>query len=171
MTLAFSQYIDKKPTYFVEKILKSIQHLPVGKEFRDYVLSDYYQEAFNDIENPKIHTIRADTKNRWKVGSKIHMVINNRTKNRLQFAPVLEVKQVQDFEIKYEVKENDTLVYVYIGNKYYGQVRLHHCKVSSYMLSVHKLAINDGFDSVNDFLEYFSEDFKGKIIHWTDFKY
>lgn len=100
MTLAFSQFIDKKPTYFVEKILKGIHHLPIGKEFRDYVLSDYYQEAFNEIKNPKIHTIRADTKNRWKVGSKIHMVINNRTKNRLQFAPVLEVKQVQDFEIK-----------------------------------------------------------------------
>ena len=33
------------------------------------------------------------------------------------------------------------------------------------------LSQNDGFDSVQDFLDYFSENFYGKIIHWTDLIY
>jgi hypothetical protein len=33
------------------------------------------------------------------------------------------------------------------------------------------IARHDGFDSVNDFLDWFSEDFTGKLIHWTDLKY
>jgi hypothetical protein len=33
------------------------------------------------------------------------------------------------------------------------------------------LSVNDGFDSVDDFFEWFNEDFAGKIIHWTDLKY
>jgi hypothetical protein len=34
-----------------------------------------------------------------------------------------------------------------------------------------RLARNDGFDSVEDFFSFFPEDFKGKIIHWTDLRY
>ena len=33
------------------------------------------------------------------------------------------------------------------------------------------LAKNDGFANVNDFFKWFSSDFSGKIIHWTNFKY
>lgn len=36
---------------------------------------------------------------------------------------------------------------------------------------VEVLAKNDGFSGVKEFFEWFSEDFKGKIIHWTDLKY
>ena len=36
---------------------------------------------------------------------------------------------------------------------------------------IEKLALNDGFDSVKDFFNWFSEDFVGKIIHWTDARY
>lgn len=34
-----------------------------------------------------------------------------------------------------------------------------------------KLAINDGFESIDDFFNYFNEDTTGKIIHWTDLEY
>lgn len=34
-----------------------------------------------------------------------------------------------------------------------------------------QLAQNDGFDTVEEFFEYFNEDFTGKLIHWTDKKY
>ena len=37
--------------------------------------------------------------------------------------------------------------------------------------SLKQLAINDGFVSENEFFEFFSSDFKGKIIHWTNLKY
>ncbi len=36
---------------------------------------------------------------------------------------------------------------------------------------VNQLAINDGFNSVDDFFQYFNTDFTGKLIHWTDLKY
>jgi hypothetical protein len=38
---------------------------------------------------------------------------------------------------------------------------------------IEELAINDGFDSVADFWDYFSSygDFEGRIIHWTDLTY
>src|SRR5699024_2081987 len=49
---------------------------------------------------PKIHTIRHDEKDRWKPGMKIHPIINNRTKNRFQFAPVVECQSVQKIKIK-----------------------------------------------------------------------
>ena len=33
------------------------------------------------------------------------------------------------------------------------------------------LAKHDGFNSMEDFFKWFDKDFKGKIIHWTDFRY
>jgi hypothetical protein len=36
---------------------------------------------------------------------------------------------------------------------------------------VEVLARNDGFATVKDFFEWFSEDYTGKIIHWTELRY
>ena len=36
---------------------------------------------------------------------------------------------------------------------------------------IQKLSLNDGFDSCEDFFAWFNEDFSGKIIHWTPFRY
>jgi len=33
------------------------------------------------------------------------------------------------------------------------------------------LSANDGFDSVEQFFQWFDKDFKGKLIHWTDYEY
>lgn len=33
------------------------------------------------------------------------------------------------------------------------------------------LALNDGFESVKQFFQWFNEPFVGKLIHWTDSKY
>ena len=33
------------------------------------------------------------------------------------------------------------------------------------------LAWNDGFDTAEEFMNWFKMDFIGKIIHWTDCKY
>jgi len=37
--------------------------------------------------------------------------------------------------------------------------------------SINHLAKNDGFEGIEDFFKWFNEDFKGKIIHWTNYKY
>jgi hypothetical protein len=36
---------------------------------------------------------------------------------------------------------------------------------------IETLSWNDGFNFCDDFWEFFPEDFNGKIIHWTNFKY
>jgi len=34
-----------------------------------------------------------------------------------------------------------------------------------------RLALNDGFESYDEFLTFFKEDFTGNLIQWTNFKY
>lgn len=36
---------------------------------------------------------------------------------------------------------------------------------------IKELAINDGFDTIDQFFSWFGWDFTGYIIHWTDLKY
>lgn len=111
---------------------------------------------------PKIHTIRQG--NRWKAGMKIHPVINNRNKNRFQFAPVMECVSVQEIEIYKGI--------ILIDNKvFYDEWISKHCPDRSKLNFISKLAINDGFPSVEAFFQYFNTDFTGQIIHWTDLNY
>ena len=159
MTLSFKTKIDGTPTYFVEKILNSLISRNTPKldiAYIDYCMNHTLANRFG-LMGEKIHTIRADNKNRWRTGQNIHFVINNRTKNRFQFAPLLPVKFIQAIDIFAETRQ------VYVGLN--GTMNL----LSSE--GVETLAKNDGFDSVDSFFKYFNEDFSGKIIHWTDFIY
>lgn len=36
---------------------------------------------------------------------------------------------------------------------------------------IKQLAINDGFEDVENLIAYFNKVFTGKIIHWTDLRY
>lgn len=186
MTLSFSTQVNGKPNYFIPKIWMK---LPDG-----YVLSDYEVYYDNHVRllgkpwdipdnpiSPKLHTIRADPSSRWKSGMDIHMVINNRTKNRFQFAPVITVMSVQEIEIKDVTSTSypsdfSTKVSLTVSRGEWTETftQAFTVKVDGVQLSqdkVYQLAINDGFDSVEDFFAYFDKDFKGKLIHWTDLKY
>lgn len=166
MTLGFKTKIGNEPTLFVEKIWTAL-NLGIGeyqlefKERQEWLKKCIY--SFNLLPEylaevpPKIHTIRADPKNRWQKGKNIHFVINNRTPKRFQFAPLLPVKFVQAIDIH----AKDRRVYVGLN----GTMNL----LSSEGVEI--LAKNDGFSSVDAFFDYFNEDFSGKIIHWTDFVY
>src|SRR5699024_11014489 len=113
MTLSFSQTYPERMgelagqyNNFPGKIIMGLD-LPLPKKCKLMdLLAEKTNGKFNNFFNKehKIHTIRHDGKNRWKTGNKIHMVINNRTKDRFQFAPVLECKSVQKIEIKYHDK-------------------------------------------------------------------
>lgn len=161
MTLGFTTKINGKPTFFVEKIWegfvsKGLSFDITPRDFKKYIsiaLPGRYK--FNE-HKPKLHTIRADEKNRWAKGKKIHFVTGNRTKYRLQFAPVVLVKCVQEIKVKH-ISECDFAVYVDGKHLAYPKLK--------------ELYVNDGFESLEDFKKYFSKDFEGKIIHWTDFKY
>lgn len=173
MTLGFKTKIGNEPTLFVEKIWTAL-NLGIGeyqlefKERQEWLKKCIY--SFNLLPEflakvpPKIHTIRTDTKNRWRVGLNIHFVINNRTPKRFQFAPLLPVKSIQQISIKYENSNSDFPTIHIDGKK-------HSIFVTSDVPILEKLAMNDGFESFGKFLDYFHSDFDGKIIHWTDFVY
>lgn len=118
-----------------------------------------FKEKFKEpiLKGAKIHTIREDAHNRWKQGRKIHMATGVRTKNYNQFYEDV-CKSIQGIEIT-RVSDylNDTIVTV-DGRKLN-------------LSEIQQLAWNDGFENLIDFWMWFNADFKGKIIHWTDFRY
>ena len=164
MILGFSTKFPKgkgtlsgKKTFFINKIMKSIW-LNFPKETNEF--SDEKISVFNSEKlTPKIHTIRVDKNSRWKVGNDIHFSINVRTKKMFRFAPIIKVKSIQKIEIVHRGIVGERKANIYIDNVIIG------------IDEMEQLAINDGFDSVENFFEWFSNDFTGKIIHWTDLKY
>jgi hypothetical protein len=170
MTLSFKTHIDGKPTNFVGQIWngfivnKGTLQIDFG-QLANCINSSNLDELLTIKDGIKIHTIRADTKNRWRVGMVIHFVVKNRTPDRFQFAPTIPVKYIQEIYIRW----SGTVVYVSIdGKPFYSSLTNKPEMLNHRMLF---LAKNDGFDSVEDFFKYFNTDFKGKIIHWTDFTY
>lgn len=168
MTLSFStEWPDRmgklagKPNYFVWKILDglSVQDIITEEELSPYFDSIVAKEPVWPNNIAKLHTIRKDQHNRWKSGRDIHMVINSRTKDRFQFAPVVKCVSVQTIEIVHRHIKHGRAINVYVD----GQI------ISGETLE--RIALNDGFDTVDDFLLYFNENFTGKLIHWTDLKY
>lgn len=186
MNLSFStKWPNGEPTHFVEKIWMGLAN---KHKLPDYVPIDSsaFLESF-----PKIHTIRKDEKGRWEKGNKIHFIINNRTSNRLQFAPVLEVMEVQKIGIYWGepqripnedgttlfwqtpvdvvIEENNTIGTVLFDSKT-GELIEDNA-------AIQELAINDGFSGdgwggpVKEFFKWFNEDFEGVLIHWTDKMY
>lgn len=177
MTLGFSQKINGKPNYFPEKIIAGLD-LP---DYKKMTLMDSLgdvtgrtDEEFNAGKCnplfphvPKRHTIRLDPKNRWRAGMAIHPVINSRTKDRYQFAPVMKCKRCQEISIVYR----GDMPNFYIGNRLLYSANFNDTGEVYGADDMLRLALNDGFESTEEFYKYFNNDFKGKIIHWTDLIY
>ncbi|MBD8349370.1 hypothetical protein [Dysgonomonas sp. HGC4] len=141
-------------------------------------------------DSKKPHSIRYDKTNRWKAGRKIHFATGARTPNYNCFVESkvistqeIEIKDV-GLEINPIIKEALTLLGVetvchYIFEEYVPKLDIvlrkrFRVSVDKRVLSleeINTLAKNDGFDSTHDFFRWFNQDFKGKIIHWTDLKY
>ena len=116
----------------------------------------------------KKHSLREDPKDLWKAGRDIHFVINNRTKQRFQFAPVVKCVSVQKVEILWDKLRVKVAIdgVIHSGASFWKPGDL-----KTVWGDMHQLAINDGFDSELDFFSWFDKDFTGKIIHWTNIKY
>ncbi|WP_017258421.1 hypothetical protein [Pedobacter arcticus] len=173
MTLGFSQQINGKPNYFIDKIWEGLLNDPISLDYTNYLeayknkFGKHWDRKFHengdqkgDLVNiaPKLHTIRAG--HRWHVGMLIHPVIGNRTKNRFQFAPVIPCVSQQRIFMTYDWRFE-----VSIGDKYL------------YKPDLEILAVNDGFENREAFEDYFikamgrEKKFSGQIIHWTDLRY
>lgn len=171
MILPFSTKINGKPTYFVEKIWRGLLNknfnLLAYHRFKNNAADEGVIDDWNWKEdlNPKIHTIREDKNNRWKVGTKIDFFINCRQKNMFRFAPVLSVVSVQKVLMTYAF--NDVI-----------QISVDDKELFSYIDRL-EFAQNDGFDTWEDFFNFFyskikespKQIFKGKLIHWTGHEY
>lgn len=154
-------HMADKPTFFMDKIWQSLLRDDIEMNADEF--TSKFKEVLPMIGATKIgdfhqkkHTIRRDSKNLWKAGNNIHFVINNRTPQRFQFAPLVKCVSVQRISIHHHIKETPTVIVA-------GRILTEK--------DIEQLAINDGFDSVEDFFAWFREDFTGKIIHWTDLKY
>jgi hypothetical protein len=117
------------------------------------------------LKGTKKHTIRKDEKNRWKVGRKIDMATGVRTKKYNKFAENT-CTGIQTIEIKWwnptpDYPHRSSSVQVFID----GRNISHNDKI------LDKLVKNDGFDTRKEFFDWFSENYTGKIIHWTKLKY
>lgn len=171
MTQSFStRWPDRMgggPTHFVEKIWAGINEGLDDSEILFYSENGKRFDPYS-YHTPKRHTFREDPHDRWRVGMKIHPVINNRTPKRFQFAPTMECKSTQKIEIFHNVGHTQ----IDIDGECYGEV-FHHGldDIYEYTNDLQDLAINDGFDSIEHFFQWFNKDFEGKIIHWTNLKY
>lgn len=183
MTLSFKTEINGNPNYFVEKIWKwlvdsgNIDFANTSVQYERAYESLYpcqYTEQDNiHYHKPKLHTIRRDEKDRWQPGKIIHAVINNRTPNRLQFAnefPCISTQKIKITWFEYSRGIVETRDHLY--NPVEGKYAFIYIDGKNYPLHLNQdLFVNDGFNGIEDFFEYFNETFEGKIIHWTDTKY
>ena len=164
MILPFSTKLNGKPTYFVEKILRSID-LHHSIFIKNFWLATGYNRFEIPLLTPKLHTIREDKNDRWQEGKRIDFFINCRQKDMFRFAPVLPVVSIQEVLMTYSY--NDLIQISIDENELFGHIeRL-------------EFARNDGFDTWEDFFNYFypkiiaapKQVYTAKLIHWTDLKY
>ena len=179
MNLSFSTTWPKRmgkwagePTHSVEKIHNGLVEHEVrdieGKLAFDFPSAAAYRwtkKTFPDqlVKLCKLHTIRPG--NRWKVGDKIHFKIwtgrpyHSKT---FQFAPVMEVKSVQEIEV-FWINYRWNNVKVIVDDSLYWSTHL-----EPDYADILRLATNDGFESVEQFFTYFNKPFKGQIISWVE---
>ena len=142
MLLGFKTKINGNPTYFVEKILACF--------------NDHFAKTFR----PKKHTIRRGK--RWKKGMKLHFATGVRTKACHQFAGY------SIGFLEYCISTQDIIVKNFFDDR--AGVMVDGMALSD--AEIQELALNDGFDTVDAFWDFFSgECFEGQLIHWTDLKY
>jgi hypothetical protein len=167
--------IDGKPTHFKELIL--------GYDWNNSIIID------DKVRLPKLHTIREDKPNRWHEGLTIHMAYGHRTKQYDQFNKghdrISTVTGIQAIRIEHVLGPTVGMNTNYFYNHAYqkkhqkapgGVTMFHTCKmfiddVEMSIDQMKELAVNDGFESLDNFFDWFSEPFVGKIIHWTDITY
>lgn len=147
-----------------------------------------FKDQFVDkiLRIEKIHTIRLDKSNRWKEGCHIHMATGVRTKNYRQFnekrRELSICKGVQNIEIIRcdDLQRSEYNGTEYIYDFYSEQLKetfqlVFSIKIDSRYLTkaeIVNLSFYDGFNSPEDLFEWFKlRDFKGKLIHWTEFRY
>jgi len=174
---------EGQPTHFTYSIINALgkhglidssdMRKVVSKCLDDGCLAKIFPiKESQQIDMYKVHTIRSG--NRWKAGDKIHFKAWTgkpyRSKH-YQFAPVILCKSVQDIKITHVNKGwNIRSILVMVDNNFIGTIVINDEKVKFCDEKLKTLINNDGLNT-QDFVDWFPNDFKGQIIHWTDLKY
>lgn len=136
------------------------------------MILSFSKDIFKDriLSGEKKHTIRTDKTERWKKGMLIHFWRGNPRNTKSDPKPYefhqTHCTSVQKIEFRYRLKNegmsNESReVKIFIE----GRDVTHDGDI------IDSLVVNDGFDNRVDFFNWFNEDFKGKIVHWTKLKY
>lgn len=120
------------------------------------------------LDGSKILTIREDAKDRWKPGVMMHMATGTRSKhyNCFKQTPCISTQRIE-LSLKQKGNGGFELV-VRVSGRLLDQDEL-----------VKKLPVFDGFKDLKAMTLYWIGDinalpnkcFKGKIIHWTNFRF
>jgi len=110
----------------------------------------------------KLHTIREDKYNRWHEGMEIQCATGVRTKDYQCFAH-RTCTGTQSITLR-DLKHSGAIILI-------DHTMIEPFRFSKDYFILKQLATNDGFKTVTEFIEWFQAGFKGKIIHWTDFRY
>lgn len=156
-------------TMFAEKIVKSLDNkknkinadqfktvmnwMVVNKKFN----FPYYLNLPKNYKG-KIHTMREDKIGKWNEGDQIDPMMVEGTTGLFRFLPPIICKGIQRVKIEY-----------FMGCGNYPNVFIDGQLLSNDEFE--QYVINDGFDNPEQFCLYFDKDWKGKLIHWTNFKY
>ncbi|TDO22859.1 hypothetical protein [Pedobacter duraquae] len=175
MNLSFSEELNGKPQYFIRKIWRSLSLKIQHNDFDTFESAHRlrFNTGFSKPENgtdalsAKIHTIRrfrthasgTIASRQWKKGMAIHLSINPGTSDYFRFAPLICCTALQQVEITWPTGSEIGL----------PEIRIDQRRLTPQEIDL--LAINDGFDTTAAFLNYFNLNFKGVLIHWTNFSY
>lgn len=161
----FPECLDKKPTYFKEKIMAALIL---------YTNSTCIGEPIphHDLYLPKLHTMRAIGKfndHRLKPGREVYLAYWSGRPYRGKLNKFAHCNCIsrQRIDILHDIKGTQII----IDGKDYCFVSRSEIYNDPNIQKITELAINDGFDNYKDFLKYFREDFKGFIFHWTNKQY
>jgi len=114
------------------------------------------------LAGTKIHTLREDKTNRWQAGRKMHMYTGRYTATDRQFVKKAECVSVQYISLYAGVE------LICTSNLIDGEFILDRTLSDTEAL---EFARNDGFDTLEDFWQWFTTTQTLKLIHWTDKRY
>ncbi len=158
------EFPDGSGTYFREKIRKCLYGETTRAERIEMLVSGLVNGPKS--VKPKLHTIRPFSFDkdgtfkgcRYKEGMELS----------LRYWTGKPYRSSQEEFGRCVCKGIETIHVIYnregVPNVYVGGNRVKG-------VDLEMLAMNDGFDSVEDFFKWFNKDFSGWIIHWTMFRY
>ena len=133
------------------------------------MLLTFSKTTFRDriISGTKVHTIREDKHNCWKVGNKIHFWMGNPRNTMGKTKPYQfglgEASRVEDILMDFAILEDWSTDTVYIGDDI----------ILKSDDELNALAENDGFDNWEQMKLWFDNPdrwYSGKIIFWKNFE-